>query len=61
MLEEEFYGTVSSRMVASLPWIIKMSVLTEVLITDGGTVEGGCSTARWLGKSAKILADGINS
>ena len=38
-----------------------MSGLAEVLITDGGTVEGGCSTARWFGKFAKILADGINS
>ena len=48
-------------MVASLPWMIKMSGLAEVLITDGGTVEGGCSTAQWLGKSAKIFTDGINS
>ena len=40
MLDVEFQGTVSSRMVTFLSSTIQMSGRAEVLIKDGGTVAG---------------------
>ena len=60
MLDVEFQGTVSSRMVTFLSSTIQMSGRAGVLIKDVGTVAGEDSTALWLGQSAKTFADGLN-
>ena len=45
MLDVEFQGTVSSRMVTTLSSTIQMSGRAGVLTKDGGTIAGGDSTA----------------
>ena len=45
-------------MVVSLSWMIKMSGLDEVLITDGGTVEGGLASLQRFGRWDKLLKKG---
>ena len=46
-----FAGTVSSRILIALSWLIMMSRWAVVRTVDRGTVDGGMSNALWPGRS----------